>query len=64
VGASTPVSRQRAVRLVREQAEASLRGEPLRNVISGAHPTLSAGGPRAAAEPGNTAGKEVIAKAG
>jgi phosphoglycerate dehydrogenase-like enzyme len=35
--ASTPVSRQRAARLVREQALAYLRGEPLRNVISGAY---------------------------
>jgi phosphoglycerate dehydrogenase-like enzyme len=35
VAASTPVSRQRAARLVREQAEAYLRGEPLQNVISG-----------------------------
>ncbi len=37
VAASTPVSRQRAARLVREQAEAYLRGEPLRNVIGGAY---------------------------
>jgi phosphoglycerate dehydrogenase-like enzyme len=37
VAASTPVSRQRAARLVRDQAEAYLRGEPLRNVISGAY---------------------------
>jgi phosphoglycerate dehydrogenase-like enzyme len=37
VAASTPVSRQRAARLVREQAEAFLQGEPLRNVISGAY---------------------------
>ena len=37
VGASTPVSRQRAAALVRQQAEAYLRGEPLRNVISGAY---------------------------
>jgi phosphoglycerate dehydrogenase-like enzyme len=37
VAASTPVSRQRAARLVREQAEACLSGEPLRNVISGAY---------------------------
>ena len=37
VAASTPVSRQRAARLVREQAEAYLRGEPLRNVINGAY---------------------------
>jgi phosphoglycerate dehydrogenase-like enzyme len=35
--ASNPVSRQRAARLVREQAEAYLGGEPLRNVISGAY---------------------------
>jgi phosphoglycerate dehydrogenase-like enzyme len=37
VAASTPVSRLRAARLVREQAGAYLRGEPLRNVISGAY---------------------------
>ena len=37
VAASTPVSRQRAARLVREQAEAYARGGPLRNVISGAY---------------------------
>jgi phosphoglycerate dehydrogenase-like enzyme len=37
VGASTPVSFRRAARLAREQAEAYLRGEPLRNVISGAY---------------------------
>jgi len=37
VAASTPVSRERAAALVREQAEAYLRGEPLRNVISGAY---------------------------
>ena len=37
VAASTPVSRQRAARLVREQAEAYLRGDPLRNVISGTY---------------------------
>ncbi|HEY6496306.1 MAG TPA: 2-hydroxyacid dehydrogenase [Trebonia sp.] len=37
VAASTPVSRRRAALLVREQAEAYLRGEPLRNVISGAY---------------------------
>jgi phosphoglycerate dehydrogenase-like enzyme len=37
VAASTPVSRQRAARLVREQAAAYLRGEPLRNVINGAY---------------------------
>ena len=37
VAASTPVSRQRAARLVREQAQAYLGGEPLRNVISGAY---------------------------
>jgi phosphoglycerate dehydrogenase-like enzyme len=37
VAASTPVSRERAARLVRTQAAAYLRGEPLRNVISGAY---------------------------
>jgi phosphoglycerate dehydrogenase-like enzyme len=37
VAASTPVSRQRAAGLVREQAAAYVRGEPLRNVISGAY---------------------------
>jgi phosphoglycerate dehydrogenase-like enzyme len=37
VGASTPVSQRRAVRLAREQAEAYLRGDPLRNVISGTY---------------------------
>jgi hypothetical protein len=37
VAASTPVSRQRAARLVREQAEAYLSDAPLRNVISGAY---------------------------
>jgi phosphoglycerate dehydrogenase-like enzyme len=37
VAASTPVSRQRAAQLVREQAQAYARGEPLRNVISGAY---------------------------
>ena len=37
VAASTPVSRQRAARLVREQAEAYARGGPLRNVISGSY---------------------------
>ncbi len=37
VAASTPVSRQRAARLVSQQARAYLRGEPLRNVISGAY---------------------------
>jgi phosphoglycerate dehydrogenase-like enzyme len=37
VAASTPVSRQRASGLVREQAGAWLRGEPLRNVIGGAY---------------------------
>jgi len=37
VAASTPVSRERAARLVREQAGAYLRGAPLRNVISGAY---------------------------
>ena len=42
VAASTPVSRQRAARLVREQAQAYARGEPLQNVISGAYqPPLS-----------------------
>jgi phosphoglycerate dehydrogenase-like enzyme len=37
VAASTPVSRQRAALLVREQAEAYAVGGPLRNVISGAY---------------------------
>jgi phosphoglycerate dehydrogenase-like enzyme len=37
VAASTPVSRQRAARLVREQVEAWLRGDPLQNVISGTY---------------------------
>jgi hypothetical protein len=37
VAASTPVSRQRAAALVREQAEAYARGGALRNVISGAY---------------------------
>jgi phosphoglycerate dehydrogenase-like enzyme len=37
VAASTPVSRQRAAQLVREQAEAYARGGPLLNVISGAY---------------------------
>ena len=37
VAASTPVSQQRAAQLVREQAEAHTRGEPLRNVINGAY---------------------------
>jgi phosphoglycerate dehydrogenase-like enzyme len=37
VAASTPVSRQRAARLVRDQAEAYLAGQPLQNVISGAY---------------------------
>ena len=37
VAASTPVSQQRAVQLAREQAEAYLRGDPLRNVISGTY---------------------------
>jgi phosphoglycerate dehydrogenase-like enzyme len=37
VAASTPVSQRRAVRLAREQAEAYLRGAPLRNVVSGAY---------------------------
>ena len=37
VAASTPVSTRRVVRLVREQAEAYLRGDPLRNVITGTY---------------------------
>jgi phosphoglycerate dehydrogenase-like enzyme len=37
VAASTPVSERRVVRLVREQAEAYLRGDPLRNVITGTY---------------------------
>jgi phosphoglycerate dehydrogenase-like enzyme len=37
VGASTPVSQRRVVQLAREQAEAYLRGEELRNVISGTY---------------------------
>ncbi len=37
VAASTPVSRHRAARLVRQQAEAYLCGEPLQNVISGSY---------------------------
>jgi phosphoglycerate dehydrogenase-like enzyme len=37
VAASTPVSRQRVAHLVREQAVAYIRGEPLRNVIIGAY---------------------------
>jgi phosphoglycerate dehydrogenase-like enzyme len=37
VAASTPVSQQRVAQLVREQAVAYTRGEPLRNVISGAY---------------------------
>jgi phosphoglycerate dehydrogenase-like enzyme len=37
VAASTPVSQQRVVRLAREQAEAYLRGDPLRNVITGTY---------------------------
>jgi len=37
VAASTPVSRERAARLVRDQVLAYTRGEPLRNVISGAY---------------------------
>jgi phosphoglycerate dehydrogenase-like enzyme len=37
VGASTPVSYSRVVRLAREQAEAYLRGDPLRNVITGTY---------------------------
>jgi phosphoglycerate dehydrogenase-like enzyme len=36
-GASTPVSLRRAAELAREQAAAFLRGEPLRNVITGAY---------------------------
>jgi len=37
VGASTPVSLRRAARLARDQAEAYLSGNPLRNVITGAY---------------------------
>jgi phosphoglycerate dehydrogenase-like enzyme len=37
VAASTPVSMRRVVRLAREQAEAYLRGDPLRNVITGTY---------------------------
>jgi phosphoglycerate dehydrogenase-like enzyme len=37
VAASTPVSQRRVIRLAREQAEAYLRGDPLRNVISGTY---------------------------
>jgi phosphoglycerate dehydrogenase-like enzyme len=37
VAASTPVSRQRAAQLVREQAQSYAHGEPLQNVISGAY---------------------------
>jgi phosphoglycerate dehydrogenase-like enzyme len=37
VAASTPVSQQRVVRLAREQAEAYLRGDRLRNVITGTY---------------------------
>jgi phosphoglycerate dehydrogenase-like enzyme len=37
VAASTPVSQQRVVRLAREQAEAYLRGDQLRNVITGTY---------------------------
>jgi phosphoglycerate dehydrogenase-like enzyme len=37
VAASTPVSRQRAAGLVRDQVLAYTRGEPLRNVIGGAY---------------------------
>jgi phosphoglycerate dehydrogenase-like enzyme len=37
VAASTAVSQRRVVRLAREQAEAYLRGDPLRNVISGTY---------------------------
>ncbi len=36
-GASTPVSLRRAAELAREQAAACLRGDPLRNVITGAY---------------------------
>jgi phosphoglycerate dehydrogenase-like enzyme len=36
-GASTPVSLRRAARLARDQAAAYLKGEPLRNVITGAY---------------------------
>jgi phosphoglycerate dehydrogenase-like enzyme len=37
VAASTPLSMRRAARLVRDQAESYLRGEPLRNVITDAY---------------------------
>jgi phosphoglycerate dehydrogenase-like enzyme len=37
VAASTPVSSARALSLVRDQAQRFVRGEPLRNVISGAY---------------------------
>jgi phosphoglycerate dehydrogenase-like enzyme len=37
VGASTPVSLRRAAELARQQAAAYLRGEPLRNVITGSY---------------------------
>ena len=37
VAASTPVSQRRVVRLAREQALAYLRGDPLRNVITGTY---------------------------
>jgi len=37
VAASTPVSERRVVQLAREQAEAYLRGAPLRNVITGTY---------------------------
>jgi phosphoglycerate dehydrogenase-like enzyme len=37
VAASTPLSGQRAARLVREQLDAYLRGEPLKNVITEAY---------------------------
>jgi phosphoglycerate dehydrogenase-like enzyme len=37
VAASTPVSMRRVARLAREQAEAYLRGDPLRNVITGTY---------------------------
>jgi phosphoglycerate dehydrogenase-like enzyme len=42
VGASTPVSKRRAARLAREQAEAFLRGAPLRNVIIGTYLSMLA----------------------
>jgi len=37
VAASTPVSMRRVVRLARQQAEAYVRGDPLRNVITGTY---------------------------